>query len=140
MPAKNWNDYDSYLKPYHLKRGGQSELVTVAHVDEAKVHDPSSHREDTRPTLKFAEYRQPLVVNQGNRRTMIMLFGVEPQAFLSRRLVIAVHKNDGDEGDGTIQIVGEWTDGDTWRRVQRGKDNQPTRVDVVNKPKKAEHA
>lgn len=131
----SWYNYDKFLKPYHLRAEGRSQLVTVARVGEKQVHDPNSNRDDVRPTLKFVEYHWELVINEGNRKAMIMLFGDNPDAYARKTLLIKVRKDRADE-DGTIVILGEWPEGPNWRQVTRNAKGQPVKVEVFAKPKR----
>lgn len=130
----NWNDFEKYLKPHLLRGGGKPEVLTVTGAAIRKVYDPNSNKAEDRPVLYFAEYEQGLVVNERNRRGMIMLFGPESSNYKGKKIVLEFLKPN-DEEDGVLTITGEWTEGLTWRQVQRrGRNADPFAVDVLNKP------
>lgn len=130
----NWNDFDKFLKPHLLRREGKPEVVTVVGSAVRKVYDPNSNKEEDRPVLQFAEYTQPLVVNERNRKGMIMLFGPESANFRGKQIVLEFLKPNDDE-DGVLTITGEWAEGTTWRRIERrGRNADPVKVDYINKP------
>lgn len=68
----NWSDYETFLKPVHLK--GQAVTLTIVKASEEETH-PQRGKTVTSPVLWFKELPFGLILSPTNRATLIALYG-----------------------------------------------------------------
>lgn len=99
---KNWSDYETFLKPVHLKNAER--VLTITRITEEDTH-PQPGKTVKSPVIWFKELPQGLILSPTNRQTLISLYGDDVQACVGKPIAVkAISVRVGGKDKQPIRI------------------------------------